>query len=199
MPLLPYDSTPFPNPVMPVPPDFLPGQGNNYYERAMAMPYARQLRGLGMVSNSPYHTDHWAGGDKVVNEANMIDDSVGNGIFDGPGAAPIQHAGSGLFESNYAEPGYLYREQMTRPGAVVSTQTGDQVMFRPGGGGWNEDMASTWRPYDAEVPRYYGAGATDSTADPDKKPASMAQWAVAGLIVGVAAALMVGTLKVKGR
>jgi len=150
-----------------------------------------------MISKSPYHRNDWSGGDGVVDEANLLDDSVGNGIFDGPGAAPIQHAGSGLFESHYAEPGYLYREQMTKPGAVVSTQTGDPVLFRPGGGGWNEDMAATWQPYDAEVPRFYGAGATDDEL-PDKKPASMAQWAFAGLIVGVAAALMVGTLKAKG-
>jgi len=47
----------------------------------------------------------------------------------------------------------------------------------------NEDMAATWQPYDAESQDSYGAGATDDEL-PDKKPASMAQWAFAGLIVG---------------
>jgi len=47
--LLPHDSTPYPGVIMPIPPDFLPGQANNYYERSIAMPYGRQLRGLGIT------------------------------------------------------------------------------------------------------------------------------------------------------
>jgi hypothetical protein len=198
-PLLRYGSVPTVGtpPVYSVP-DTRPSQFNDYYQRKLAMPYGRPLRGLGAVPQSPYTQDTWAGGDPTVDDANEADDSVGNGIFDGVESPAIQNSGAGVFESKYAEPGWLYRENLSQPGDIVDANTGAGIMFRPTGGGWHEDMAATYQPYDAEVPREYGpkkaVGALDLS---DGRSATLGEWAVAGLIAGAAVALVVATLKVK--
>jgi hypothetical protein len=194
-PLLPYDSAPTLGvPSCPQPSDMRPGQFNDYYQRIQAMPYGRALRGLGAVPASPYHADTWAGGDPAVDAANEADDSVGNGIFDGPGAPAVQHGGTGIFQARYAEPGWLYRERLAGRPSAIDARTGGAVQFRPGGGGWPDDMAESYRPYDREVPRYY---ARKALGEDEPGPAGIGTWAFAGLIIGVAAALVVGTLKAK--
>lgn len=152
------------------------------------------IRGPGSISKTPYYHDSWAGGDASVEQANVDDDTIGNGIFDGPGSAPIQHAGSGVFEAKYSEPGWLYREKMNEVSEIVDANTGGQMVFRPGGGGWQNDMASSYNPFANETPRYYATGSVDT----DEGKAGVGSWAVAGLIAGVAVALFVGTLKIKG-
>jgi len=196
-PLTPYDSVPITGcPSAPLPPDMRPGQFNDYYQRVLAMPYGRPLRGLGAVPNTPYHADTWAGADPAVDGANEADDSVGNGIFDGPGSPAVQHAGTGIFQARYAEPGWLYRERMAAAPTMLDARTGGPVQFRPAGGGWPRDMAETYRPYDREIPRYYGP--QKALGDDATSPAGIGTWAAAGLIIGIAAALVVGTLKAKG-
>lgn len=195
------------------------------------MPYGRPLRGLGAVPNTPYYHDAWAGADTATLQAAMDDDNVGNGIFDTVDAPPVQHAGSGVFEARYSEPGYLYRERMTQDNAMTDA-AGNQVIFRPGGGGYSDDMDPTWREYDREVPRYYGTpqlpapptAVYDPTVPPSAMPMTLStvppvnfkapavpvkglgalegsagygSWAVGGLIIGVAGAIVYATLTMK--
>lgn len=139
------------------PPDMWPSQMNLHYLKASAMPYGRQLRGFGLLPDaSPAWGDTWAGNDPAVNEAAQADDSVGNGIFDGPGAPPTAHAGSGVFESTFGMPGYLYREQPTQPSEIRDTTTGMPVVYQPdAGGSWYDDTRDAYRPFDLETPRLY--------------------------------------------
>jgi hypothetical protein len=205
----PYDRVPITGaPGYVKAPDVTPRQMNHYYERAMAMPYGRPLRGLGTIPSSPFYSDSWAGGDGAVQQANLDDDAVGNGIFDGNGSAPIQHASAGIFETRYAEPGFLYREPLTQDTGVVDARNGGSVLFRPAGGGYSEDMNPSYRYWDREVPRNYGVPTVPAILDSpvsglgaleSSNAASYAQWAVGGLIIGVAGAIMYGTLTMKGK
>jgi len=120
------------------------------------MPYGRQLRGFGLVPDTSVYGDTWAGGDPAMVGAAQADDVAGNGIFDGPGAPPTAHAGSGVFESSFSLPGYLYREQPTQPSEIRDTTTGMPVVYQPNAGGsWYDDTRDAYRPFDLETPRLY--------------------------------------------
>lgn len=122
------------------------------------MPYGRQLRGvgLGLVPDTSVYGDSWAGQDHAARQAAQDDDVAGNGIFDGPGAPPTAHAGSGVFESHFGLPGYLYREVPTQPSEVLDTTTGMPIVYQPNAGGsWYEDVRETYAPFDRETPRLY--------------------------------------------
>jgi hypothetical protein len=182
------------------PVDQRPSSFNHYYTRTSAMPYGRQMRGFDGIPDGPYH-DSWAGKDVAVQQAAIADDNVGNGIFDGAGSPPTAHAGSGVFESHYALPGQLYREHPGRPSEVLDQTTGEPIIFNPSAGGsWHEDVLRTYRRFDQETPRYYssppyvkpqelkGFGAVEGKD-------STTKYAIGGLIVGVAAAILFGMQK----
>lgn len=114
------------------------------------------MNGLGMLPNTQTYGDTWSGGDPAMKDAAEQDDIAGNGIFDGAGAPPTAHAGSGVFESRFSLPGYLYREQPTMPSEVRDTTTGMPIVFQPNAGGsWYEDTREAYRPFDLETPRLY--------------------------------------------
>ena len=133
------------------PPDMWPSQNNNFYLKNNIMPYGRQLRGFGMLPDSPAYGDTWSGNDPDLADAAQADDVAGNGIFDGAGAPPTAHAGSGVFESRFSLPGYLYREQPTEPSEVRDTTTGMPVVYQPDAGAVGtttlgiRTARSTWR------------------------------------------------------
>ena len=119
-------------------------------------PYGRSLRGFGAVPDTSEYGDTWAGQDEALRQAAIDDDTVGNGIFDGPGAPPTAHAGTGVFASSFSLPGYLYREQPGKPSEVVDTTTGAPMVYQPNAGGsWYEDTYESYHPFDVEVPRMY--------------------------------------------
>lgn len=137
-------------------PDNFPSGSNLSFLKANAMPYGRQFRDFGALPETDQHGDSWAGDDPALRDAVDADDVVGNGIFDGPGAPPTAHAGTGVFESKFSLPGYLYREQPTRPGEVIDTTTGSPVVFQPNAGGsWFSDAAQSYRSFDRETNRLY--------------------------------------------
>lgn len=188
-----FDSTPVcGKTVYMTPVDQRPSSFNQNYTRSSAMPYGRQMRGMDGIPAGPYH-DSWAGKDLAVQEAAIADDNVGNGVFDGPGSPPTAHAGSGVFESNFSLPGYLYREHPGKPSEVLDQTTGKPIIYNSNAGGsWHEDFLRTYRRFDQETPRYYsdppyvqpeGLGETFGS-DPTTK------YAVAGLAVGVAAGIL---------
>lgn len=165
--------------------DRKPSQMNHYYERTMIRPYGRQLRGLGGEPADPNRSDSWAGDDDALRQGNDDDDAVGNGIFDGDGAAPVQHANAGIFQAHYAEPGFLYRERLTRPGQVVSTVTNRPMVFVPAGGGDAQDMAEAYAPFDDETQRSYTAGEAMSGVESEPSAVSkILPYAVAGIFAG---------------
>lgn len=57
-------------------------------------------------------------------EAQLADDSFGNGIFD---HKPNVHVGDGVFAAHYALPGYEARESGTGPSEVIDQQTGTPI------------------------------------------------------------------------
>jgi hypothetical protein len=133
-----------------------PSSINPSYVRMRAMPYGRQLRGLGELPDTQQWGDSWSGDDESVRKAQQEDDVVGNGIFDGPGAPPTGNAGAGVFEHHFALPGYLYREQPTQPSEIIDTTTGQPVIYQPNAGGsWYDDVVETYRSYDLETERPY--------------------------------------------
>jgi hypothetical protein len=155
------------------------------------MPYGRQLRGLGADSSeAPFH-DSWAGGDAAAIRASEADDTVGNGIFDGEGAPPVQHAGNGVFEAKYSEPGYLYRERLGRPSEVLDQTTGEPIIYHPNAGGaWHEDVLRTYRKWDVETPRYYTSKPrSGGLGQAEGETQKYAPYAVGGLLLGIAAAI----------
>lgn len=201
-----FDSTPVcGKTVYSTPVDQRPSAFNHSYTRASAMPYGRQMRGMDGIPDGPFH-DSWGGKDLAVQEASIADDNVGNGIFDGPGAPPVQNAGSGVFEARYAEPGYLYRERAGLPSEVLDQTTGEPLIFNANAGGSShEDFLRTYRRWDEETPRYYssppyvqpqfldGLGCSScggkamgelSLEDDTTK------YAIGGLLLGVGAAIM---------
>jgi hypothetical protein len=141
------------------PVDMWPSGNNPFWLNRSAMPYGRNLRGLGLVPDNSFHKDTWSGDDAAVQQAAQADDVAGNGIFDGPGAPPTAYAGTGVFASDYALPGYLYRERPTEPSEIRDTTTGLPVVYQPGPANWFADMRETYRPFDLEVPRYYSQNA----------------------------------------
>ena len=191
---------------------------------AVPIGLARAVSGLGAVPQSKYHHDSWSGDDPAVLEADELDDSVGNGVFDGAGAAPIQHAGNGVFEAHYAEPGYLYRERMGEPGEIIDATTGNPIIYHPNAGqSSHEDILRTYRRFDQETPRYYGPMGkgrpsgfvrSTSTSNAVTPPASipplaglglsltdsssLLPYAVGGLLLGVAAGILYSSMKKGG-
>lgn len=218
-----YDSTPRAGCYDRISPyDAMPSGFNQYYTRRQAMPYGRQMRGLGATNLSPYHRDSWSGEDPAVQMAADDDDSVGNGIFDGEGAAPVQHAGSGVFEARYAEPGYLYRERMGEPSESVDTTNGNPIVYHSNAGGSShEDFLRTYRQFDLETPRWYGRAdrgvkptdiaPTPPAATPPSTPVTVAgfgqtlgtgaatyvPYAIGGVLIGVAVGMLYGKYKGK--
>jgi hypothetical protein len=157
----------------------------------------RGVESLGALPDSPWHSDSWAGGDLAAQQAAMDDDVAGNGIFDGPGAPPVQNAGNGVFEARYAEPGYLYRERLGRPSGVLDQTTGEPIIFNPNAGGsWHEDVLRTYRKWDVETPRYYNSQARPHFQSFGQAPAEedqmkeYAPYAIGGFLAGVAAAML---------
>ena len=129
---------------------------NLHFLRANSMPYGRQFRGFGGLPTTTEYGDSWAGDDPALRDAVQADDVVGNGIFDGPGAPPTAHAGTGVFESKFSLPGYLYREEATRASEVLDTSTGSPIIYQPNAGGsWFSDTAQSYRSFDRESPRLY--------------------------------------------
>jgi hypothetical protein len=155
-----------------------------------------------------YYQDSWSGDDLAKLNASHADDTVGNGIFDSLAAPPVQHAGNGVFEARYSEPGYLYRERLGRPSEVLDQTTGNPIIYHPNAGGsWHEDVLRTYRKWDVETPRYYsgppytqiqaplGADDTESEDKPlspsgTSDTAKYAPYAIGGLLLGVAAAMV---------
>lgn len=183
------------------PPDSWPSGMNPYWSNRNAMPYGRNLRGLGLVPDTLNYGDTWSGHDPAVRTAAQDDDVAGNGIFDGAGAPPTAHAGTGVFASNFSLPGYVYREQPTEPSEVRDTTTGLPIVFQPGASNWYDDMRETYRPFDLEVPRYYaqkpalpvkslkGLGADPGIGDQIK---AWAPWVAAGVVATFAIKFLIG-------
>lgn len=171
------------------------------------MPYGRQLRGFGAIPEGPFH-DTWAGDDLAVLVAGDDDDTVGNGIFDGPGSPPVQHAGNGVFEARYSEPGYLYRERLGRPSEVLDQTTGNPLIYEPNAGGsWHEDRLRSYRKWDVETPRYYSAPPYIMPPQPmgalgqdlgGGETEKYIPYAIGGLLLGVAAAMLYKQYKTGG-
>lgn len=177
-------------------PDFFPSGNNPYWLARSVMPYGRQLRGLGLVPDTSVYGDSWAGEDAAVRQAQQADDVAGNGIFDGPGAPPTAHAGTGVFASNFSLPGYLYREEPTEPSEILDTTTGLPVVYQPGPASWYADTRETYRPFDLEMPRLYsqspvmrprgvGLGTVPSGSTVGTKVAGWLPWVMAGVAAGV--------------
>jgi len=195
-------------------PDILPSAMNATYERRMA--YGRDLQGYAdPVQQGPavvaqvMKRDTWGGADKALARAAIEDDNVGNGIFDGAGSPPVQHAENGVFEARYSEPGWLYRERLTRPGPGLDRNTGLPIVSVPAGGSWSGEMARAYRPWDDETPRLYGKqppikrmsapvpSAVGSLGADDAGTASLAEWAIGGLVAGAGAYVLYSLLKGK--
>jgi hypothetical protein len=175
--------------------------GPSYRPRRVLSGVAVPVEEGGMQPVSPYTRDTWAGADPVRVGANEQDDNVGNGIFDGGGTPPVQNAGNGIFESRWSEPGWLYRERLTRPGQIVDVRTGFPVVSLPAGTSWPSELAEAYRPWDDETPRYYGKGKPTGLAGilPESMAtASPIEYAIAGLIAGAAAAVLSRYLKKRG-
>jgi len=191
-----------------------PSQMNPHYLKASAMPYGRQLRGFGLLPDaSPAWGDTWAGNDPAVNEAAQADDVAGNGIFDGPGAPPTAHAGSGVFESKFSLPGYLYREQPTEPSEIRDTTTGMPVVYMPdAGGSWYDDVRDEYRSFDRQTPRLYSqqpyrlpklipavriptAGLGESEGPTSDQMKAWAMWGLLGAFSALGITLLVRSLR----
>jgi len=183
--------------------DRRPSQMNRYYERRIQQPYGRDLRGdVEPEEMQPtesaqdiadrYWKDSWGGDDPNLLQASQDDDSVGNGIFDGPGSPPVQHANAGVFQARYSEPGYLYRERMTRRGEIASGVDQQAMLFVPAGGGPGIDMAEAYRPFDEETVRHYNVQPRSLNGLGESEPISQSWlgWLVGGVAVGVAAAML---------
>ena len=113
-----------------------------------------------MVPNTDHYGDTWSGSDPQLLDAANADDVVGNGIFDGEGSPATAHAGSGVFESRFAMPGYLYREKPTEPSEILDTTTGMPIVYQPdAGGSWYDDVRDAYKQFDLETPRYYSSNA----------------------------------------
>lgn len=181
-------------------PDMWPSASNPFYMQRASAPYGRQLRGFGLVPDTPKYADTWSGSDPAVLAAAQADDVAGNGIFDGAGSPPTAHAGSGVFESRFSLPGYLYREQPTEPSEVRDTTTGMPVVYQPdAGGSWYEDTRDAYRPYDLETPRLYTSlprlprparfdlGAVEFSAETAK---GFAMWGALGAMAAMGATLI---------
>jgi len=196
-------------------PDILPSAMNATYESTLARTYGRDLQGYAdPVQRGPatvaqaMKQDTWGGADKALARAAIEDDNVGNGIFDGPGAPPVQHAENGVFEARYSEPGWLYRERLTRPGPGVDRNSGLPIVSVPAGGSWSGEMARAYRPWDDETPRMYGKqppirrmsapvpSAVGSLGE-DASTASLAEWAIGGIVAGAGAYVLYSLLKGK--
>ena len=198
------------------PSDMWPSQNNPFYLQRSAMPYGRQLRGLGLLPDaSPAWGDTWSGNDPALNDAAQADDVAGNGIFDGAGSPPTAHANTGVFESRFSLPGYLYREQPTQPSEIRDTTTGMPVVYQPNAGGsWYDDVRDAYRPFDVETPRLYdnrpvfqpkmlpsvalprtssvsGLGEFEMTSETAK---AMATWAVVGAMAAFGGLLIYKSL-----
>jgi hypothetical protein len=151
----------------------------------------------GIAANSPYQKDSWAGDDEEVIIAANNDDSAGNGIFDSSSAPAVQHAGNGVFEARYAEPGFLYRERLTEPGSIMDQRTGNPIISLPAGTSWPSELAEAYRPWDKETPRYYDKGLSGLGAIPTMEGRSPVEFAVAGLILGAAVAVLQKAIKAR--
>jgi hypothetical protein len=176
-------------------PDFFPSQNNPFYINHIAKPMGRQLRGLGttMMTRSISRDPK-----PLLSQVMLSDDTVGNGIFDPPSAPATAHAKTGVFESKFSLPGYVYRERPTFPSEITDTTTGNPIVYLPNAGGsWIDDVSETYRSFDAETPRYYALGEDDTKkSEPSQitldKVLSVGGWVAMG---AVAAAL--GTLLYK--
>ena len=167
-----------------------------YRPRRVLPAYARGVRPAGMEPISPYQRDSWAGDDEEVIIAADNDDNAGNGIFDSASAPPVQHAGNGIFEDRMAEPGYLYRERLTEPGGIIDQRTETPIISLPAGTSWPSELAEAYQPWDRETPRYYGKPALG--AIPTMEGRSPVEFAVAGLILGAAIAVVQRVIKQRG-
>ena len=165
-------------------PDFFSSQNNPFYINNIAKPMGRSLRGLGLLPTVSKYQD------KALKGTSAEDDVVGNGIFDSERAPATAHAKTGVFESRFSLPGYVYRERPTHPGEIVDTTTGNPLVYLPNAGGsWFDDVADTYRSFDSEVPRYYplkGLGAQPSAEKSEGlttgKALSVATWIAIGAI-----------------
>ena len=138
------------------PPPLLVQAPAAYRPRRVIMGEVRSVASKGTAPFSPYQRDTWSGKDEEANLASELDDTVGNGIFDGHATPAVQNAGNGIFEEKYSEPGYLYRERLTEPGSIVDYRTGTPIVSLPAGTSWASELAAAYRPWDQETPRYYG-------------------------------------------
>jgi len=186
------------------PPNVVNASGRRVLVQANALAYRPRrvlpgvVRTVGeqerMSANSPYQRDSWAGDDEEVIIAANNDDTAGNGIFDSASAPPVQHAGNGVFEARYSEPGYLYRERLTEPGATVDSRTGTPIVTVPAGTSWPSEIAEAYRPWDRETPRYYGP-LSGLGQIPTMEGRSPVEYAIAGLILGAAVAVVQRVMK----
>lgn len=167
-----------------------------YRPRRVLSEVGRAITPVGVAASSPFARDSWAGDDEDTIVVMDADDTAGNGIFDSGSAPPVQHAGNGVFETRYSEPGYLYRERLTEPGAITDFRTGFPNVSLPAGTSWPSELAEAYREWDRETPRYYGPRAPLSGILPDSiAQASTVEYAVAGVILGAAVAVLQRALK----
>jgi hypothetical protein len=185
-------------------PNVVDASGKRVLVQANAMTYrprrvlsaaGRAVTPTGLRAASPYRHDSWAGDDEETIIVADADDTAGNGIFDSASAPAVQHAGNGVFEGHYSEPGYLYRERLTEPGAITDSRTGDPVIHLPAGTSWPSELAEAYRSWDAETPRHYGRRALSGVPSASVSSASTMEYALAGLILGASVAVFQKIMK----
>jgi len=90
---------------------------------------------------------------------------------------------------------------MTEPGTILDSRTGTPVISMPAGSSWPSEIAEAYRPWDRETPRYYNKGRADLRplsglgAIPTMEGRSPIEFAVAGLILGAAIAVVQNVMK----
>lgn len=94
-----------------------------------------------------------------VAEAESLDDMVGNGVFDASNNVNL-HKGAGVFESSFALPGFLARENPAiGKSEVIDRQTGTPIEVYAAGA----TSGATWMP--SSQPRYLDVDPSGFIAD----------------------------------
>lgn len=150
-----------------------------------------------------------------------LDDVMGSGIFDPAMSHQHVHPDAGVFASDPSLPGYVAREKFYQPSEVIDANTGQPVVYVPGGAVAVDprtpsalELLALFEPgYYADpnvpaVPTWNAPGAAQSVGAeepappvPEKEPASLAMIAISFGVMGAAVGLFVGTLmkRKKGR
>lgn len=111
------------------------GQINPTYQERERMVHGRYLSGFGTYNENQDDAKWSRGHQAMLTDMAREDDSYGSGIFDPPGSSPTANANTGIFESDYALPGYIGREvpyAVSRD--VVDVQDLGPMVYIPAGG-----------------------------------------------------------------